>query len=115
MEDRLIEIIKVLELIITMNSLNPCFNGRQTDSQPGEFFKSDGVNVLILVLMEDRLIEKHTRVKQKKWLSLNPCFNGRQTDSYYIKILYFHYLKSLNPCFNGRQTDRMKFYQFSNY
>ena len=59
-----------------MVSLNPCFNGRY--SQSGSFIgyvKHD--KVLILVLMEDTLREKKFGSKIQKPSSLNPCFNGR--------------------------------------
>ena len=56
-------------------SLNPCFNGRY--SQSGSLRKPNILsnNVLILVLMEDTLREDGKNVTVLK--SLNPCFNGR--------------------------------------
>ena len=56
-------------------SLNPCFNGRYSQSNIKHKKQRYG-KVLILVLMEDTL-----RGEEKKEglnnLSLNPCFNGR--------------------------------------
>ena len=47
-----------LNLKVTLISLNPCFNGRYSQSY-SEFLKAADAAVLILVLMEDTLREKH--------------------------------------------------------
>ncbi len=85
--------------------LNPCFNGRYSQS----YAKSKGlyhsVSVLILVLMEDTLrvvrFIPHQYVKDR----LNPCFNGRYSQSYKS---HGNVAKGwgLNPCFNGRYSQR---------
>ena len=59
------------------NSLNPCFNGRYSQSVT-EFKDWLAANVLILVLMEDTLRDPFKQVNTDKTSnSLNPCFNGR--------------------------------------
>ena len=81
-------------------SLNPCFNGRYSQSVYNTRFENwqkvlilvlmedtlralttsdsgDDLWVLILVLMEDTLREKSSGRRSKKLISLNPCFNGR--------------------------------------
>ena len=57
-------------------SLNPCFNGRYSQSTP--YQKNELIlGVLILVLMEDTLrVRRELNISIKK-LRLNPCFNGR--------------------------------------
>ena len=61
-----------------LTSLNPCFNGRYSQSNYNHSYPMD-----------------------KR--SLNPCFNGR-----YSQRFYDDYEKdlegSLNPCFNGRYS-----------
>ena len=83
--------------------LNPCFNGRYSQStkcsledlesvlilvlmedtlrDTATFDISRVCPVLILVLMEDTLREHWTKVLAGKYLSLNPCFNGRYSQS----------------------------------
>ena len=57
-------------------SLNPCFNGRYSQS-PKFFENEDDVDVLILVLMEDTLRAAKAAFEGKQATCLNPCFNGR--------------------------------------
>ena len=87
----------------TFKSLNPCFNGRY--SQSGQLFEIAIQEwVLILVLMEDTLRGKDADVKNFD-KGLNPCFNGR----YSQRRLKQPYLEQggLNPCFNGRYSQRL--------
>ena len=61
-------------------SLNPCFNGRY--SQSFSIVLYDFINsVLILVLMEDTL-RATIWVGDEAYSCLNPCFNGRYSQSY---------------------------------
>ena len=80
MEDTLREEKKSLRKKLR-NSLNPCFNGRYSQS-----------NFYIF--------------KKKKKHSLNPCFNGRYSQSAIKKEI--ESTGSLNPCFNGRYSQRAK-------
>ena len=61
-------------------SLNPCFNGRYSQSEDSAAAKS-------------------------KRISLNPCFNGRYSQSS-RDFKVGHEIASLNPCFNGRYSQR---------
>ena len=62
-------------------SLNPCFNGRYSQSG-NKLNKLVGVSgVLILVLMEDTLRENRYGINKEFRLCLNPCFNGRYSQS----------------------------------
>ena len=80
------------------NSLNPCFNGRYSQSVT-EFKDWLAANVLILVLMEDTLRDPFKQVNTDKTSnSLNPCFNGRYSQ---------RSTGRLNPCFNGRYSQRL--------
>ena len=56
-------------------SLNPCFNGKYSQSQ-SRVLMSLCLKVLILVLMENTLREPLKTVREKAY-SLNPCFNGK--------------------------------------
>ena len=58
-----------------MRSLNPCFNGRYSQSI-AQLRDDENASVLILVLMEDTL---RVYVLHQKCITtcLNPCFNGR--------------------------------------
>ena len=85
-------------------SLNPCFNGRY--SQSGEkTYKAFDLSVLILVLMEDTLREIH--------------YSSYSNDSYVLILVLMEdtlranggkqqdaFSNSLNPCFNGRYSQR---------
>ena len=58
-------------------SLNPCFNGRYSQSCTLALSVSNQPDVLILVLMEDTLrVSTGLRCLQAS-TCLNPCFNGR--------------------------------------
>ena len=85
------------------SSLNPCSNGRYSQSvQQYSIYAIDSV-VLILVLMEDT----HRVVVQEEntvLTCLNPCSNGRYSQSEKDGISYAIY--SLNPCSNGRYSQR---------
>ena len=59
--------------------LNPCFNGRYSQSIRTSFF-----NIL--------------------FICLNPCFNGRYSQR--LRIWVKMMLSGLNPCFNGRYSQR---------
>ncbi len=65
-------------------SLNPCCNGRWSQTTILEPKKS--VSVLILVVMEDGLRPHIAEIRQKILTCLNPCCNGRwsQTVKKYI-------------------------------
>ena len=74
MEDTL----RVFTIFVTLirYSLNPCFNGRYSQSKWANNVMNIRKVVLILVLMEDTLrAQRLMRTKRKQ--SLNPCFNGR--------------------------------------
>ena len=58
-------------------SLNPCFNGRYSQSATQRVDKRHQRVVLILVLMEDTLRAFVREEKKKATKCLNPCFNGR--------------------------------------
>ena len=83
MEDRLIVQVHKVQNFVDNGSLNPCFNGRQTDSIGIGAEIIEHSAVLILVLMEDRLIVYDNVRIFGYVISLNPCFNGRQTDSWH--------------------------------
>ena len=86
-------------------SLNPCFNGRYSQSicKDAEVKNFD---VLILVLMEDTLRESIQDARQVGRQRLNPCFNGRYSQSCWscCSCCIYH---SLNPCFNGRYSQSL--------
>ena len=65
-----------------MDSLNPCFNGRYSQS---------------LSACKNAFAKK----------GLNPCFNGRysQSNDFYKQV---YVTNGLNPCFNGRYSQRTK-------
>ena len=60
--------------------LNPCFNGRYSQSLNNVHTQAR-VFVLILVLMEDTLRGLVSVVEYAENNSLNPCFNGRYSQS----------------------------------
>ena len=62
--------------------LNPCFNGRYSQSH-GNVAKGWDQAVLILVLMEDTLRAKPLLLDFDNGVSLNPCFNGRYSQRLY--------------------------------
>ena len=75
MEDTLREIMFIF-VINSINSLNPCFNGRY--SQSNKVLEDGRVHkVLILVLMEDTLRDQGACRQMAELWRLNPCFNGR--------------------------------------
>ena len=84
-------------------SLNPCFNGRYSQSGAAMVVKSSPKLVLILVLMEDTLRENVIERLIKAGASLNPCFNGRYSQRF-RSFKKFNLVKGLNPCFNGRYS-----------
>ena len=57
--------------------LNPCFNGRYSQSLSLETWVKKEDTVLILVLMEDTLRDGSEFPSYALKQSLNPCFNGR--------------------------------------
>ena len=61
-------------------SLNPCFNGRYSQSEININFINIEI-VLILVLMEDTLRAGRRPKNLLRLRSLNPCFNGRYSQS----------------------------------
>ena len=63
--------------------------------------KANNIIVLILVVMEDGLVRRKTKLSKKSVEGLNPCCNGRWSRT---NILVFLHLKviGLNPCCNGR-------------
>ena len=63
----------------TPGSLNPCFNGRYSQS----------VDIRQYYLI---------------CLSLNPCFNGRYSQRDAVNFCSDNCISSLNPCFNGRYS-----------
>ena len=63
---------------MVIDCLNPCFNGRYSQS-----YESYDVSY--------------------ETYSLNPCFNGRYSQSAAIPMIAAG-LSSLNPCFNGRYS-----------
>ena len=73
MEDTLRE--ARLSKTLHLQRLNPCFNGRYSQSF-GIIIKHSERRVLILVLMEDTLRVKKSSGRRSK-NRLNPCFNGR--------------------------------------
>ena len=80
MEDTLRAIRNFMFLLYSI-SLNPCFNGRYSQSDRiNRIF--DPKKVLILVLMEDTLRELLTLLTLTG-ISLNPCFNGRYSQRMY--------------------------------
>ena len=88
---------------LAANRLNPCFNGRYSQRCNEKFIIRGILTVLILVLMEDTLRGKGVVVSRKNIYGLNPCFNGRysqSTDNMSTSMV----LRSLNPCFNGRYS-----------
>ena len=56
--------------------LNPCSNGRYSQSGGSLDLSGTGITVLILVLMEDTLRESMNAMNNFT-VSLNPCSNGR--------------------------------------
>ena len=109
-------------------SLNPCSNGKYSQSVGKWANNVMNIKVLILVLMEDTLRDYKSYARYVVEC-LNPCFNGR----YSQRTNLFNYLKlkivlilvlmedtlrgvasftknssstSLNPCFNGRYSQR---------
>ena len=106
MEDTLRDDITAM-LAARSGSLNPCFNGRYSQSKPFTYNPPKVHYVLILVLMEDTLrgmrltppymkmkvlilvlMEDTLREMAELWLRLshyclNPCFNGRYSQSSY--------------------------------
>ena len=66
-------------LLVTLGCLNPCFNGRYSQSLE-TWVKKEDTAVLILVLMEDTLRDAMNNFSVTGY-SLNPCFNGRYSQS----------------------------------
>ena len=93
-----------------MDSLNPCFNGRYSQSLCEVAMQQDHL-VLILVLMEDTLRDGYSLLLENAQVCLHPCFNGRysQRDSIKEEI---EKGKSLNPCFNGRYSQSEQFFSY---
>ena len=77
MEDTL-RAIKVMYLFIMTKSLNPCFNGRYSQSYVSISLSLDKPG-------------------------LNPCFNGRYSQRVNV-VPQENYVRGLNPCFNGRYS-----------
>ena len=77
--------VGLLQFLLVLCCLNPCFNGRYSQSAKSV---------------------KNLKVKN----GLNPCFNGRysQRDSLNESLIN----GGLNPCFNGRYSQRL--YMFLN-
>ena len=73
-------------LICELNKdcLNPCFNGRYSLSQRLAEVNKWPFTVLILVLMEDTHWESKTRISASIFDGLNPCFNGRYSLSHVL-------------------------------
>ena len=102
MEDTLREINILTITVMQTTGLNPCFNGRY--SQSANYIGcSSSIVVLILVLMEDTLREFSVTGYICKDAGLNPCFNGRYSQRYYYDS-YSCCSYCLNPCFNGRYS-----------
>ena len=86
-------------------SLNPCFNGRYSQS----------VVVVLFMILNTRLNPCFNgRYSQRAlWYRepdtdycLNPCFNGRYSQRGTITLYIGDEQPSLNPCFNGRYSQR---------
>ena len=67
-------------------SLNPCFNGRYSQSCTLALSVSNQPDVLILVLMEDTLRVETWVKKEDTATCLNPCFNGRYSQSQIVAL-----------------------------
>ena len=118
----------VIELLL---SLNPCFNGRY--SQSYKYINKKPSGICLNPCFNGRYSQRSTLFNnQKLRTSLNPCFNGRYSQSctekerkslrkVLILVLMEDTLrekpgffkrnrgKSLNPCFNGRYSQRSLF------
>ena len=85
-------------------SLNPCFNGRYSQSQEAfSIFEDD------LVCLNPCFNGRYSQsAKNRRYWhdsqSLNPCFNGRYSQRKSKTIKYYNTLWGLNPCFNGRYS-----------
>ena len=79
MEDTL-RVMEVLAGNLTVWGLNPCSNGRYSQSSC-DLCKEGYSNVLILVLMEDTLRVMEVLAGNLTVWGLNPCFNGRYSQS----------------------------------
>ena len=64
--------------------LNPCFNGRYSQSLSLLPREETLPSVLILVLMEDTLRANPNPVTKGFDVGLNPCFNGRYSQSEWV-------------------------------
>ena len=58
--------------------------------------------VLILVVVEDGIGDKHKQRKVYKLFGLNPCCSGRWYRSCTAPASYARRLRRLNPCCSGR-------------
>ena len=76
-----------LDLKKAIIGLNPCFNGRYSQSS-GRRSKNLIRLVLILVLMEDTLRAAIKSQVVRCVTSLNPCFNGRYSQSVIFSLLF---------------------------
>ena len=63
--------------------LNPCFNGRYSQSAAIDYHLLVLVAVLILVLMEDTLRDSAQPLLTSTTKCLNPCFNGRYSQRHW--------------------------------
>ena len=105
MEDTLRERVKA-KLSLFLYCLNPCFNGRYSQSHRSLRYYHQTFRVLILVLMEDTLRATNSETLEFLTASLNPCFNGRYSQSEAVQVILAG-AKRLNPCFNGRYSQRV--------
>ena len=116
-----------------MSSLNPCFNGRYSQSK--DLIPELKTFVSLNPCFNGRYSQRKQRLKESKPLSrLNPCFNGRYSQRFVlfaatlgltavlILVLMEDTLRAfnatyasevqgeyLNPCFNGRYSQRLGF------
>ena len=58
--------------------------------------------VLILVVVEDVLVLRHTAMSARQIAGLNPCCGGRCSSTFFLKKLVPRGREGLNPCCGGR-------------
>ncbi len=83
--------------------LNPCCNGRYSQSSVKALSCQTEDTVLILVVMEDTLRVRIKMVMELHCKSLNPCCNGRYSQRAQGMTLT-KMSGCLNPCCNGRYS-----------
>ena len=88
-----------------MISLNPCFNGRYSQSIFSNV--NEGRTLGLNPCFNGRYSQSENPAQPAE-LGLNPCFNGRYSQRAMKNADNAADFAGLNPCFNGRYSQRAK-------